>query len=174
MLVDILIAIVIVVIAAVLGIVVHPLLWIVIIVAVLWLFFRRGRCSGADGSLGVLFIAPTVSRISALTLLNRNNDCPLRTDPMARGRMAAARPEATAKRTVGGESLRWGEPQCGRIGFDVHLESVERSHENRLMVTKWHRDIGDWAGELGTGYKSRCSAWTSDKTSFRVECPLRG
>ena len=42
-LLDILIAVVIVVIAAVLGLVVHPLLWIVIIVAVLWLFFRRSR-----------------------------------------------------------------------------------------------------------------------------------
>ena len=38
-LVDLLIAIVIVVIAAVLGLVVHPLLWIIIIFAVLWLFF---------------------------------------------------------------------------------------------------------------------------------------
>ncbi len=43
MLVDLLIAIVIVVIAAVLGLVVHPLLWIIIIFAVLWLFFRRSR-----------------------------------------------------------------------------------------------------------------------------------
>jgi hypothetical protein len=42
-LLDIIIAIIIVLIAAVLGIVVHPLLWIIIIVALLWLFFRRGR-----------------------------------------------------------------------------------------------------------------------------------
>jgi hypothetical protein len=40
---DILIAIVIVVIAAILGIVVHPILWVIVIAAVLWLFFRRGR-----------------------------------------------------------------------------------------------------------------------------------
>jgi hypothetical protein len=43
MLVDILIAIVIVIIAGILGIVVHPLLWVIVIAAVLWLFFRRGR-----------------------------------------------------------------------------------------------------------------------------------
>jgi hypothetical protein len=43
MLMDILIAIVIVAIAAVLGIVVHPVLWIIVIAAVLWLFVRRGR-----------------------------------------------------------------------------------------------------------------------------------
>jgi hypothetical protein len=42
-LLDILIAIIIVAVAAVLGIVVHPLLWIIVIAAVLWLFFRRGR-----------------------------------------------------------------------------------------------------------------------------------
>jgi hypothetical protein len=41
MLVDILIALVIVAIAAVLGLVVHPLLWIVVIVAALWLFGRH-------------------------------------------------------------------------------------------------------------------------------------
>jgi hypothetical protein len=45
MLMDILIAVVIVVIAAVLGLVVHPLLWLVVIVAVLWLFGRRGSWS---------------------------------------------------------------------------------------------------------------------------------
>lgn len=45
MLMDILIAIIIVAIAAVLGIVVHPVLWVIIIAAVLWLFFRRGRHS---------------------------------------------------------------------------------------------------------------------------------
>jgi hypothetical protein len=43
MLVDILIAVVIVAIAAVLGLVVHPVLWIIIIAAVLWLFVRRSR-----------------------------------------------------------------------------------------------------------------------------------
>jgi hypothetical protein len=42
-LIDILIAVVIVVIAAILGLVVHPLLWIIVIAAVLWLFARRGR-----------------------------------------------------------------------------------------------------------------------------------
>lgn len=42
-LVDILIAIVIVVVAAILGLVVHPLLWIIVIAAILWLFTRRGR-----------------------------------------------------------------------------------------------------------------------------------
>jgi len=42
MLMDILIAVVIVAIAAVLGIVVHPLLWLILIVAALWLF-GRGR-----------------------------------------------------------------------------------------------------------------------------------
>jgi hypothetical protein len=40
MLFDILIAIIIVAIAAVLGLVVHPLLWLIVIVAVLWLFGR--------------------------------------------------------------------------------------------------------------------------------------
>lgn len=38
---DILIALVIVVIAAVLGIIVHPVLWLILIVAVLWLLSRR-------------------------------------------------------------------------------------------------------------------------------------
>jgi hypothetical protein len=42
MLFDILIAIVIVVIAALLGLVVHPILWIIVIAAALWLFARRG------------------------------------------------------------------------------------------------------------------------------------
>jgi hypothetical protein len=42
-LMDLLIAIVIVVIAAILGLVVHPLLWIIVIFAVLWLFARRSR-----------------------------------------------------------------------------------------------------------------------------------
>ena len=40
---DLLIAVIIVVIAAVLGIVVHPLLWIIVIAAVLWIFARRSR-----------------------------------------------------------------------------------------------------------------------------------
>jgi hypothetical protein len=43
MLMDILIAIVIVIIAAILGLVVHPILWIIVIAAVLWLLGRRGR-----------------------------------------------------------------------------------------------------------------------------------
>ena len=41
MLMDILVAIVIVAIAAVLGIAVHPILWIIVIAAALWLFGRR-------------------------------------------------------------------------------------------------------------------------------------
>lgn len=45
MLADILIALVIVAIAAALGIIVHPLLWFIIIVAVIWLFARRGSWS---------------------------------------------------------------------------------------------------------------------------------
>jgi hypothetical protein len=40
MLTDILVAVVIVVIAAVLGIVVHPVMWVILIVAALWLFGR--------------------------------------------------------------------------------------------------------------------------------------
>jgi len=40
MLFDILVAVLIVAIAAVLGIVVHPVLWVIVIVAVLWLFGR--------------------------------------------------------------------------------------------------------------------------------------
>jgi hypothetical protein len=43
MLVDILIALVIVAIAAALGLTVHPVLWFIVIVAALWLFVRRGR-----------------------------------------------------------------------------------------------------------------------------------
>ena len=39
---DILIAILIVAVAAALGLIVHPLLWFVVILAVLWLFTRRG------------------------------------------------------------------------------------------------------------------------------------
>jgi hypothetical protein len=46
MLMDILIALVIVIVAAALGLIVHPLLWLVLIVAVLWLFSRRGSWSG--------------------------------------------------------------------------------------------------------------------------------
>ncbi len=43
MIADIFIAILIVIVAAVLGLVVHPILWIIVIVAVLWLFGRRSR-----------------------------------------------------------------------------------------------------------------------------------
>jgi hypothetical protein len=46
MLMDILIAVVIVVIAAALGLIVHPVLWLIVIVAVLWLFTRRSHWSG--------------------------------------------------------------------------------------------------------------------------------
>ncbi|MCW2496862.1 hypothetical protein [Jatrophihabitans sp.] len=42
MLMDLLIALVIVVIAGALGLIVHPLLWLIVIFAVLWLFSRRG------------------------------------------------------------------------------------------------------------------------------------
>jgi hypothetical protein len=45
MVMDILIALVIVLIAAALGIIVHPLLWLIVIVAILWLFSRRGHWS---------------------------------------------------------------------------------------------------------------------------------
>jgi hypothetical protein len=45
MLMDIVIALVIVVIAAALGLTVHPLLWFIVIVAILWLFVRRGSWS---------------------------------------------------------------------------------------------------------------------------------
>jgi hypothetical protein len=41
MLMDFLIALVIVVIAAALGIIVHPILWLILILAVVWLFSRR-------------------------------------------------------------------------------------------------------------------------------------
>jgi hypothetical protein len=40
MLIDLLIAVVIVAIAAILGIVVHPVLWVIVIAAALWLFGR--------------------------------------------------------------------------------------------------------------------------------------
>jgi hypothetical protein len=40
---DILLAIVIVAIAAVLGLVVHPVLWFIVVLAIIWLFARRGR-----------------------------------------------------------------------------------------------------------------------------------
>jgi hypothetical protein len=43
MLMDIVIAVVIVVIAAALGLVVHPLLWFIVVFAILWLFLRRSR-----------------------------------------------------------------------------------------------------------------------------------
>jgi hypothetical protein len=45
MLIDIVIAIVIVVIAAALGLVVHPLLWFIAVLAIIWLFARRGSHS---------------------------------------------------------------------------------------------------------------------------------
>lgn len=45
MLMDILIALIIVVVAAALGLIVHPILWLILIVAVLWLFTRRGSWS---------------------------------------------------------------------------------------------------------------------------------
>jgi hypothetical protein len=45
MLMDIVIALVIVVVAAAFGLTVHPLLWFIVIVAVLWLFVRRGSWS---------------------------------------------------------------------------------------------------------------------------------
>jgi hypothetical protein len=47
MLMDIVIALVIVVIAAALGLMVHPVLWFLVILAVLWLFTRRGSWSGS-------------------------------------------------------------------------------------------------------------------------------
>jgi hypothetical protein len=46
MLMNILVALIIVVVAAALGLIVHPLLWLVLVVAVLWLFSRRGSWSG--------------------------------------------------------------------------------------------------------------------------------
>jgi hypothetical protein len=42
-LIDILFAVVIVLSEAILGLVVHPILWIIVIAAVLWLFARRSR-----------------------------------------------------------------------------------------------------------------------------------
>jgi hypothetical protein len=42
---DILIALLIVVVAAALGLTVHPVLWFIVIVAVLWLFSRRASWS---------------------------------------------------------------------------------------------------------------------------------
>jgi hypothetical protein len=44
-LMDILIAVLIVVIAAALGLTVHPLLWLVLIIAAIWLFSRRASWS---------------------------------------------------------------------------------------------------------------------------------
>lgn len=46
MLMDIVIALVIVIIAAALGLLVHPILWLIVIIAVIWLFSRRGSWSG--------------------------------------------------------------------------------------------------------------------------------
>ncbi len=46
MLGDILIALLIVVIAAVLGIIVHPVLWFIVIVAIIWLFARHRSRAG--------------------------------------------------------------------------------------------------------------------------------
>ena len=45
MLMDILIAVIIVIIAAALGLTVHPLLWLILIVAAIWLFTRRASWS---------------------------------------------------------------------------------------------------------------------------------
>ena len=45
MLMDILIALLIVAVAAALGLTVHPLLWFIVILAALWLFTRRGSWS---------------------------------------------------------------------------------------------------------------------------------
>jgi hypothetical protein len=45
MLMDIVVALVIVVIVAALGLIVHPFLWFIVILAVIWLFARRGSWS---------------------------------------------------------------------------------------------------------------------------------
>jgi hypothetical protein len=45
MLMDIVIAAVIVIVAAALGLTVHPFLWFIVILAVIWLFARRGSWS---------------------------------------------------------------------------------------------------------------------------------
>lgn len=45
MLMDILVAVIIVAIAAALGLIVHPVLWFLVVLAVLWLFTRRGSWS---------------------------------------------------------------------------------------------------------------------------------
>jgi hypothetical protein len=45
MLMDIVIALVIVIVAAALGLTVHPLLWFIVILALIWLFARRGSWS---------------------------------------------------------------------------------------------------------------------------------
>ncbi len=47
MLIDILVAVIIVAIAAILGIVVHPVLWVIVIAAILWLFGRSRARAGA-------------------------------------------------------------------------------------------------------------------------------
>jgi hypothetical protein len=44
-LVDIILAVIIVIVAAALGLVVHPLLWFVAVLAIIWLFTRRSRWS---------------------------------------------------------------------------------------------------------------------------------
>jgi hypothetical protein len=46
MLIDIVVAIVIVAIAAALGLTVHPVLWLLVIVAALWMFGRRRSHAG--------------------------------------------------------------------------------------------------------------------------------
>lgn len=43
MLMDVLVVLAIVVVAAVLGLIVHPLLWFVLILAIVWLISRHGR-----------------------------------------------------------------------------------------------------------------------------------
>ncbi len=43
MLIDVLVVILIVAVAAALGLTVHPVLWAIVILAALWLFNRRGR-----------------------------------------------------------------------------------------------------------------------------------
>ena len=45
MLMDIVIALVIVIVAAALGLTVHPFLWFIVILALIWLFARRGSWS---------------------------------------------------------------------------------------------------------------------------------
>ena len=47
MLLDVLIALIIVVVAVALGLTVHPLFWLVVILAAFWMFGRRGTRRGA-------------------------------------------------------------------------------------------------------------------------------